>query len=296
MPAVAAPPLVPDHERIARSLIGDLSSLVSPPDVCLKINCLLADERAGVEDLAAVVIRDTSLTARVLKLVNSPFYGLGSRVDTVSRAVMVLGFDELQKIVCALCAVETFSRLSSTLTNMNAFWRHAVYAGLTAQAIARRARVLHPERLFVAGVLHDIGTLVVNRRFPELAGAIIAQSAGDEDQLYCSEQVQLGFDHAQLGALMLESWQLPATICDAIRWHHEPASARVAPHEAAILHVADTLANFSGTGSFCETVCTDDAVAADTFALLGGVVEIEPDALMDEVDRQFVESIYLIVA
>ncbi len=292
----AAMPAAPDNERIARSLIDDMSALVSPPEVCLKINTLLNDERAGIEDLAAVVIRDTNVTARVLKLVNSPYYGLPSAVDTVSRAVMILGFGELQKIVCAVCAVETFSRLSSTVTNMNSFWRHAVYCGLASQAIARRASVLHPERLFVAGVMHDIGTLFINKRFPELAAAIIGQAAGNEDQLYCSEQLQLGFDHAFLGALMLESWQLPAVVCDAIRWHHDPAAARIAPLEAAILHVADAIANFSGTGSFCESVCARDEFAPETLALLRDFVQVDPDELMDEVDRQFIESIYLLVA
>jgi HD-like signal output (HDOD) protein len=282
-------------ERIARSLIDDLSALVSAPDVCVKVNRLAADESSSLEDIAAVVIRDPNLTARVLKLANSPYYGLAAKVDTVSRAVMLLGMGEIQKLVVTLCAVQNFSRLSSKVTNMNSFWRHAVYTGLLAQALARRARVLHPERLFVAGTLHDLGTLLINHRFPELAQASIKAAAGNEDDLYRIELHDLGFDHACLGGMMLESWQLPPALTDAVRWHHLPHRARIAPVEAAILKVADTIANYSGTGSYSERVAREDAYDAAFLQRFGLSVDCSNDELMDEVDPQFIETIYLLV-
>lgn len=294
MPAERLEELSPS-ERIARSLIDDSGALVSPPDVCLKVNQLAADERTALEQIALVVIRDPNLTARILKLVNSPAYGLTARVDTVTRAVMLLGMGEIQKLVVTLCAVQNFSRLSSAVTNMNSFWRHAVYAGLAAQALARRARVLHPERLFVAGILHDIGTLLINHRFPEIAQQTITEAGGNEDALAELEARDLGFDHAYLGALMLDSWHLPPALVDAVRSHHQPQRARVAPVEAAIVKVADTLANFSGTGSYCERVARED-VDVDLLRRFGLQVDCTTDDLMDEVDRQFVEAIYLIVA
>ncbi len=283
-------------ERIARSMIEDTSALMSPPDVCLKVNELLSDDRTQIEDIAGVVIRDPSLTTKVMRLANSAFYGLSQKVDTVSRAVMLLGMREMQKMVCAIAAVETFSKMSSALTNMNSFWRHGVYTGLVAQSLAKRARVLHPERLFVAGVMHDIGTLLINQRFPELANDIIRDANGSEDELFRLENDRFGFDHAYLAALMLENWQLPQTLVDAIRWHHLPAKATHAGVEAAILKVADTVANYSGTGSFSETVNPTDAFDASLLASYGVVVDCPNDELMDEVDRQFVETIYLLVA
>lgn len=293
-PAQALPTLSP-AARIAQTLIDDLSPIVSPPDVMLKVNELMRDERASIEDFAAVVIRDPGLTARLLRLVNSPYYGMPQRIDTVSRAVMLLGMSELQKLVCSICAVETFSRMSSAVTNMNAFWRHGVYTGLMAQAIARRLRVLHPERLFVSGLLHDIGTLLVNRRYPEIAEETIRASRGDEHLLRALEQQELGFDHAQLGGLMLVNWRLPVSISDAIGHHHAPQDAVTAPVDAAILHVADTIANFSGTGSFCEMVSPAGDFDRGALTALGLPVDFDADELMDEVDRQFVETIYLLV-
>ena len=295
MPAEALVDISPS-ERIARSMLDDTAALVSPPDVCLKVNELVNDERATAEDVASIVIRDAGLTARILKLANSSFYGLPTKIDTVSRAVTLLGMGELQKMVCALCAVETFSKLSSAVTNMNSFWRHSVYTGLAAQTLAKHANILHPERLFVAGVMHDIGTLLINQRFPELAEDSIREAAGNEDELYRLEQAKLGFDHAHLAGLMLDHWRLPAATCDAISWHHLPHRARVAPVDAAILKIADTIANFSGTGSFSETVAKEDPYDAALLQRFGVRVECSNDELMDEVDRLFVETIYLIVA
>jgi len=293
-PAQALPLLSP-AARIAQTLIDDLSPIVSPPDVCLKVNDLLQDDRASIEDFAAVVIRDPGLTARLLRLVNSPYYGMPQRVDTVSRAVMLIGMTELQKLVCSICAVATFSRLSSAVTNMNSFWRHGVYTGLMAQAIAKRMHVLHPERLFVAGLLHDLGTLLINRRYPEIAEETIRAARGDEHTLRALEMQELGFDHAQLGGLMLLNWRLPTSIADAIGWHHWPQDAEHAPVDAAILNVADTIANFSGTGSFCETVAPQGDFDRMVFTRLGLPIDFDADQLMDDVDRQFVETIYLLV-
>lgn len=297
MPASQLDVLSPS-ERIARSLIDDTAALVSPPDVCVKVNQLAADEHASLEQIALVIIRDPNLTARVLKLANSPLYGMSGRVDTITRAVMLLGMGEIQKLVMALCAVQSFSRLSSRVTNMNTFWRHAVYAGLAAQALAKRARVLHPERLFVAGMLHDIGTLLINHRFPEIAQAAIDEAAGDEDRLATFELRDLGFDHAFLGGIMLESWQLPAALCDAVCWHHLPHRARVAAGDAAILKVADGIANLSGTGSFAERIADADAEVGDLvgqLARFGLGVDCSTEALMDEVDPLFIETIYLLL-
>lgn len=295
MPAVHMDISTPG-ERIARSLIEDTGALVSPPDVCLKINELVADDSTSLEQLALVAIRDPNLTARILKLANSAFYGLPGRVDTVTRAVMLLGMGEIQKLVCAICAVQTFSRLSSAVTNMNSFWRHGVYAGLVAQAIARRARVLHPERLFVAGMLHDIGTLLINKRFPEIAQATIVEAAGDEDRLLDLEQRDLGFDHALVGGMMLESWKLPGTLVDSVYWHHAPHRARQAATEAAILKVADAVANCSGTGSYSERIPREQEADVALLGNFGIDLGCSGEELMDEVDPQFIEAIYLIVA
>lgn len=286
----------PSNEALAHSIVGDMSALVSPPDVYLKISDMISENTASAAQFSDVIMRDPSLAARILKLVNSSYYGLRTKVDTVTRAVAVIGMHELSSLVYSMCAVQSFSRISSGITNMNTFWRHGVYCGLVAKAIATKANCLNTERLFVAGLLHDVGTLTINARFPEIAEDSIFKAAGDEAKLALAEHEALGFDHAYLGALMLESWHLPAATCDAIRYHHQPKAAKVTTLEASILNAADTLANFSGTGSFAEKIADSDDIPADICAELELPVDFDHDALLEQVDQQFVETIYLLVA
>ena len=291
-----APKPVQANESLARSVIEDMSALVSPPDVYLKISDMIAENTASTLQFSEVIMRDPSLAARVLKLVNSSYYSLQSKVDTLSRAVAVLGMHELSSIAYSMCAVQSFSRISSEITNMNTFWRHGVYCGLAAKAIAGRINCFNTERLFVAGLLHDIGTLTINARFPEIAQEAIFKAHGDEGKLARAEQEAIGFDHAYLGAMMLENWQLPETTCDAIRYHHQPHAAKVTPLEAGIINAAETLANFSGTGSFSETIAETDEISTYIRDLIELPTNFDHDELLEEVDQQFIETIYLLVA
>ena len=285
------------HEKSLAAIAGDdISALVSPPDFYFKITNLIGDDRASMTELAELIMRDPSLTAKILRLVNSSYYSLPSKIDTVSRALAVIGMHELTSLVYSLCAVQSFSKVSCELTNMNTFWRHGVYCGLTAKAVAKKSNCLNTERLFVAGLLHDIGTLVFNAKFPEVAARCIGLAKGNENRLVELELEQVGFSHAELGAHMLTQWQLPEAICDAIRYHHNPQAATVTPLEAGILYTADTLANYSGTGSFSEVVDEQDEIDESITALIDLPVELDHDAVLEEVDRQFVETIYLLVA
>ncbi|MFT4581279.1 MAG: putative nucleotidyltransferase with HDIG domain [Gammaproteobacteria bacterium] len=286
----------PPNAALAQSLVEDMSALVSPPDVYLKISEMISDDSASAQQMSEVIMRDPSLALRILKLVNSSYYALPSKVDTVSRAVSVIGMHELSSLVYSMCAVQSFSRISSRVTNMNTFWRHGVYVGLAAKAIARKLNCFNVERLFVAGLLHDIGTLTINARFPEIAETTIFNAAGNEQKVAIAEHEALGFDHAYLGGLMLESWQLPEATCEAIRHHHQPQAAKITPLEASILFAADLFANYSGTGSFSEAIAQHDEIPSDVNELLQLPEDFDKDALLEEVDQQFIETIYLLVA
>ena len=283
-------------EQTVESLVDDTSLLISPPDIYLKINEMLAENRASADQFAQVIAHDPGLTARLLKLVNSSYYGLPSKVDTISRALTIVGMYELTNLVYSICAVKTFSKLSSEVTNMNTFWRHGIYTGIAARELATQTNCLNPERLFVAGLLHDVGSLAINRKFPELAEQTIAASEGNEQNLVNLEQAEFGFDHAELGAMLFRSWNLPAATCDAIRFHHNPDAAGDAAHEAGIVHVADALANASGTGSFSETVAEVIDLDSEVLAPMGIDSDYDYEQLLGTVDQKFIETVYLLVA
>lgn len=279
-----------------KSLVEDTSILVSPPDIYLKINEMLAENCASADEFATVIAHDPGLTARLLKLVNSAYYGLPSKIDTISRALTVVGMHELTNLVYSICAIKTFSKVSSDVTNMNTFWRHGIYTGIAAREIAMQTNCLHPERLFVAGLLHDIGSLAINRKYPEVAEQTISASEGNEQYLVQLEKEQLGFNHAELGALMFESWHLPEATCRAIQFHHAPDTAGDSIHEAGIVHISDALANVSGTGSFSEKVAEATDMDSEILAPLGIDADFDYDQLLGVVDQKFIETVYLLVA
>jgi putative nucleotidyltransferase with HDIG domain len=276
---------------LAESLVADVAGLVSPPDICLKLAELVQREDCSVQDIGEVVIRDPNLTAKLLRLVNSPFYGMRGRIDTVSRAITVIGTRELYSLVLAIAAVRSFNGIPNTIVNMDTFWRHSIYTALLSRILAKRCRVLHPERLFVAGLLHDIGCLVLYARLPELARDLLLTAGGDEEALYAAETEVLGFSHAELGALLMRNWQLPGNLIDAVGHHHAPADATVGKTEAAIVHLANVLANRSGIGTFTEEPGSLSAFDVRALTILELDTEnLDAHAVTGEAGLQFAET------
>ena len=281
--------------ELARVLLADMSDLVSPPEVCVKISGMLAENTASASEFAEVILCDPSLTARLLRMVNSPYYGLRTKVDTVSQAITIIGMDDLSSVVYSMCAVESFSRISSAVTNMRTFWSHGVFCDLTAKALAKEINCIQPERLFVAGLLHDIGTLAINAKVPEIAQENIIKTTGSEAALAALERVWVGLDHAALGGLMLEGWEMPAATCEAIRCHHNPSAATTNPLEANLVHVADLLANHSGMGGFSQFISDSADIDRAIFERLGLAAEFPYEELLAKVEAQFIDTIYLMV-
>lgn len=278
------------HRFVAATSGDDLSWLVSPPHVYFRVMELIQANDASVEDIAKVIRQDPSLTARLLKVVNGSFYQVTTRIDTVSRAVAVVGARTLQLLVTAVCAVDKFDKIESDLVNMGTFWRHSFYTGLLAHGLARRCQVLHPERLFVAGLLHDIGSLVLHLRAPDVSRRLLLVADGDEQTLNRAELKTLGFSHAELGGDLLKSWLLPETLQKAVRWHHNPERAGIGRLDAAIVHVADGLANRSRLTAFCgqpAEVIAIDVRAWETLSEVRG--QLNQEEVVQEATFQLAE-------
>ena len=258
-----------DPSEKAARWIRETGTLVSPPDVCIKLFELMETESASAQALGSVIARDPSLTARLLRIVNSSFYGFSRRIDTVSRAVAVVGMSELYNLVIAVSAITSFSRIPNFIINIDTFWRHGVYSGIMAREIARRCKVLHPERLFVAGILHDIGSLIVYNRAPDAIKGLLLASQGNETVLARLEAQTFGFTHADLGGMLLDRWLLPNELVEAVRCHHSPAAAEQAQLEAAILHVSEALANHCEQGAFYASPSADLLVEERALELTG---------------------------
>lgn len=282
------------QSNTAQELINGVIDLVSLPEVCVRINELIDDDRTTADELGEVISLDTGLTARLLKIVNSPIYGYSQRVDTISRAVSILGLQELRALVIAASAVEAFTSVSSDQLNKVHFWRHSLYTGVIARLLARQCNVLHSERLFVAGMLHDIGKMVLCYRLPEKMSQVRAMSSvtgQDEDEL---EKQVLGYTHADAGAELLRKWNLPKVLCDTVAYHHKPFSAPRGEFEACLIHIANLVAVQGEQGTNIENTTELDKIDPQAWELIG----LKPDVYKGMImmaTPMFIEAIDIIL-
>ncbi len=225
----------------AADLVSGVVRLVSLPEVCIRVNEMMDEASTSASDIGKVISQDTGLTARLLKIVNSAFYGFPSKIETVTRAVTVIGLRELRGLVLAASAIETFSKIPNDILNMVQFWRHSVYCGVVAQLLADRCHVLHSERLFVAGLLHDIGKLILCHRLPSESRMVMDKLKSEQLFDYQVEQDIMGFDHAEVGGELIKAWQMPASLEYALRCHHNPAEADDFVMEVCLVHLANVI-------------------------------------------------------
>jgi HD-like signal output (HDOD) protein len=232
----------PDNNgHTAASLVQSEVKLLSFPSVYTQILKELQSPACSARRMGDVVSRDPGLTAKILRLVNSPFYGFPSRIDTIERAITILGINELTTLAVGISAISTFSSIPSSVLNMQHFWEHSVSCGTLARLIAGTKPGLSEERFFVAGLLHDIGMLLILRAMPHSFCKAILYSRENSIPLEQAEQHICGFDHSEVGGLLLEAWGIPENLTHMVRHHHAPLNGQPLL-DAAIIQLGDTLA------------------------------------------------------
>ena len=215
-------------------------SLPAMPAVALELLQTLSGGDPDVDALASRIARDQAITARVLRVANSPFYGLQMRVGSIHDAIVVLGFSAVRSLVLTSAVVTTLPAGKCAGFSADRFWRHVLGTAVAAQALARPLR-RKPESLFIAGLLHDIGRLVMLSANPEGFARVIQIAAERDCHLVDVEAEIFGCDHTAVGAAIAQHWNFPADIVEALAFHHNPA--QTAPGSlAAIIHYADGIA------------------------------------------------------
>jgi putative nucleotidyltransferase with HDIG domain len=231
-----------DHNIV--ELVRGVGALVTLPDVFVRINRLVEDPNSTTGDIAKAVSQDPSFTMRLLRVANSPLYGLSSKVDTVSKAVSVIGTSQIRNLALSTSIATAFEGLPNDLVSMENFWRHSLYCALAARILAKQARRCDAEAVFTAGLLHDIGELVIFNRLAAQAkeALLLVLDNVDELPVYEAEWQIMGFDHAQVGGELARQWHLPPLLEDCIACHHAVDKAQRHPREAALVHIANILA------------------------------------------------------
>lgn len=236
----------------ANEIVRGVNGLVTLPDVFVRINQLVESPKSSVDDIAKAVNLDPSFTLRLLRVANSSFYGFTSSIDTVSKAVSVIGTSQIRNLALSTVIADSFAGLPNALVSMENFWRHSFYCALAARKLAKLAGECDAEAVFTAGLLHDIGELVIFNRLP--AGAkealLLVLDSADELAVHQAEQLTMGLDHAQVGAKLAQQWNLPAMLVECIAFHHDIHAAKKYPREVALVHIANLLAQMAEVNSF----------------------------------------------
>lgn len=223
------------------SLVAAVRRLPSLPVVVLQLLGALRDPGASVEDLATTLSRDQALSARVLQLANSPFYGVSGRVQGVRDGVSILGLRQLGSLVLAASMNRTFDRMRGKALPLDEFRRHSMACAIASRGLASSLG-LDETAAFTAGLLHDVGRLVLDCCYPDEMERILVWARQNDLAASQSERELLGIDHSEIGGWVCEHWRFPAEVTHAIRWHHAPPDAD-SPTLADVVHVGDALAH-----------------------------------------------------
>jgi len=227
--------------KSAEELVEHCTSLVSLPKVYLQVKKVIDNPNATMADLSRAISVDPGMTAMVLKLVNSVFYGMPRKVETISRAVGILGMQPLHDLVLAVSVTKSFSGISQQVMNMQTFWASSFFSGLAARELARKCLLVDSERMFVEGLLRDLGHLLLYQHLPEQAEEAMQTSANTGEPIHMAEQRLIGFDYTQVGKALIDAWQLPINMGEAIRHQTNPSGTPDYPFEAALLNIAGAL-------------------------------------------------------
>lgn len=228
----------------AKDVAEQISQLATFPDVALQISDAVASEDSNVSDIGAIVETDPALSAALLRIANSAIYSVGGTVESVEKAVIVVGFRELRDLTFGICATRTFEGVPNELISVEDFWRHSLLCAAASQHVAHHAQVCRGESLFTMGLLHDIGQLAMFNQHPELSREALERSLDDNEGLmpYLSEREIFGFDHMDVGVELAKLWQFPKRLTSAIGNHHTPYEFDTTIDACICVHAGNSIA------------------------------------------------------
>ncbi|MGE4293941.1 MAG: HDOD domain-containing protein [Desulfovibrio sp.] len=236
-------PLIKPQQRplpTLRDFLAEANIFVSFPETFFQILDVIDDPGSTAGRLARVVGKDPGMSAKLLRLVNSPFYGFPQQIDSLERAVALVGTRELSQLALGITIIQSFKGISTDALSTREVWTHSLACGVFARVLASHVRGLAGESLFVAGILHDTGRLVMLSKIPGVVAEAMRLSLQVCVPMYMAERQILGWDHTDLARELFRSWGLPPTLQEAAAMHHAPDQSQEV-RGASLLHVADIM-------------------------------------------------------
>ncbi len=271
-----------------RVLVSSAENIGSLPQVFNRLDAAINDPFSDLAAIGDILAEDSGLSARLLRIANSAMFNFPGRIETVTRAITVVGTKQLRDLVLATSVISLFKDIAPELVDMESFWRHSIGAGIAARAIATYRRESNIERHYVMGLLHDIGRLLIFIARPAEASASLRRCRDGGMLLYQAEREVLGFDHSSVGDELMRLWRLPESLREPVALHHMPARGGRFAEEAATVHVADVLANALGLGSSGEhSVPPLDLGAWGRLGLPASAIAV----LVRQVEKQYEDAV-----
>lgn len=253
--------MVTPADRI-RQIAGKISGLPTLPTVISKMIELVDNPRTNTKTLAKMISHDQSLTARLLKLANSAYYGFSREISTVDTAIIVMGFNAVKEMGLSLSVYDTFKNISGIHNfDVGRYWEHSVAVGVAARYLSKKFKLGEPAEMFVAGLLHDIGKMILLQYMPDDFNIVIDTMIKENIPYLEAEKNVLGITHGEIGYILARRWHLPDRIASCIHCHHFPDRGGEYDRDAALIDLADFICHRINIGN-------DDHRAHDTYDTL----------------------------
>jgi HD-like signal output (HDOD) protein len=228
-----------DKDLVA--VVEQISTIPTLPTVLERITHLLQNPQTSADEIGRAITTDQSLASKVLKLVNSAFYGFPGRISTITHAVVILGFSTIKNIVLTASILDVFRKADETIEgfDMEEFWRHSIACGAAAQALARIVDNSRREECFLGGLLHDLGKIIMCQYLPREFASIVNRIQTHDILFHDAENYLYGSSHQEVGGLLTENWNLPKTLQLVVKYHHAPERGRDEAVITSVVHAAD---------------------------------------------------------
>lgn len=250
------------HPRELKGMMVDIPTL---PAVYQELFRQMQDPQVSVPRIAELINQDQALAAKILHLVNSAFYGYKQEITTISRAVVILGFQAVRSAALATSVFEYFKdEPSSGAVDMTRFWTHSVAVAAGCKVLAAARGLKQQEEAFVVGLLHDVGKLIEKRHFAADFAELCQVATEQHLSWYDCEAQLFQVNHATIAKAVFRGWNFPSAVVEAIHLHHAPESSRQHPQLTALVHVADFMAygmGYGAPGAHPPTACSGAALA-----------------------------------
>jgi HD-like signal output (HDOD) protein len=250
------------------------ANLISLPDIYWRLKEILATHDYSLQDVAQLIVYDPGMTARMLRIVNSAYFGFAAQIDTVNHAVSILGVQQIEELILTTSIADALGDYECEHLDVRQFWLRSVYGAIAARDLAGECSLMDGERMFVAGLLSGIGHLIMYQSVPILAQRAQREANQSGKALYLAERDVIGFDHARVASLLMKNWKLPDSHVQVIRNHLEPDPEADYYLETAIVHIAALIGNaFAENRPLDEVLIHADNKAWDVTGLDSGHCE-----------------------